>query len=41
MTLNDNPVKEYRSTTWGVTFPVFERTGVNGDDRHPLYAEPE
>ena len=27
------------STTYGVTFPMFEKIDVNGDDRHPLYAE--
>ncbi|WP_432877496.1 glutathione peroxidase [Kribbella sp. CA-245084] len=32
-------IKEYCSTTWGVTFPMFERIKVNGKSRHPLYAE--
>jgi glutathione peroxidase len=32
-------IAEYCSATWGVTFPMFERVAVNGDDRHPLYAE--
>ena len=27
------------STTYGVTFPLAEKVEVNGDDRHPLYAE--
>jgi glutathione peroxidase len=27
------------STTYGVTFPLFEKIDVNGSDRHPLYAE--
>ena len=27
------------STTYGVTFPMFEKVEVNGDNRHPLYAE--
>ena len=26
------------SATYGVTFPMFEKIDVNGDDRHPLYA---
>ena len=26
-------------TTYGVTFPLFEKIDVNGDDRHPLYDE--
>ena len=32
-------IAEYCSSTWGVTFPMFERVAVNGDDRHPLYAQ--
>lgn len=32
-------IKEYCSTTWGVTFPMFEKIKVNGKSRHPLYAE--
>lgn len=32
-------IKEYCSTTWGVTFPMFEKVRVNGTRRHPLYAE--
>jgi glutathione peroxidase len=32
-------IAEYCSATWGVTFPMFERVAVNGEDRHPLYAE--
>jgi glutathione peroxidase len=32
-------IAEYCSATWGVTFPMFERVAVNGDHRHPLYAE--
>ncbi|MFF8845403.1 glutathione peroxidase [Streptomyces sp. NPDC015127] len=27
------------SATYGVTFPMLEKTDVNGEDRHPLYAE--
>ncbi|MGY1455533.1 glutathione peroxidase [Streptomyces sp. SS8] len=27
------------SATYGVTFPMLEKTEVNGDGRHPLYAE--
>ena len=27
------------STTYGVTFPLFEKIEVNGEDRDPLYAE--
>ncbi|PWB98284.1 glutathione peroxidase [Salinibacterium hongtaonis] len=32
-------ISEYCSTTWGVTFPMFEKTKVNGRHKHPLYAE--
>jgi glutathione peroxidase len=32
-------IKEYCSTTWGVTFPMFDRIKVNGKNRHPLYTE--
>jgi glutathione peroxidase len=32
-------IKEYCSTTWGVTFPMFEKVRVNGGKAHPLYAE--
>ena len=27
------------STTYGVTFPMFEKIEVNGPGRHPLYTE--
>jgi glutathione peroxidase len=32
-------IETFCSTTYGVTFPMLEKTDVNGDDRHPLYAE--
>jgi glutathione peroxidase len=32
-------IKEYCSTTWGVTFPMFDRVKLNGRNAHPLYAE--
>jgi glutathione peroxidase len=32
-------IQAFCSTTYGVTFPLFEKIDVNGDDRHPLYAE--
>jgi glutathione peroxidase len=31
-------IAEYCSSTWGVTFPLFEKVDVNGADRHPLFA---
>lgn len=33
----DDAIKEYCSTTWGVTFPMFEKIRVNGKNAHPLY----
>jgi glutathione peroxidase len=32
-------ISEYCSTTWGVTFPMFEKVRVNGRNAHPLYKE--
>ena len=32
-------IVEFCSTTYGVTFPLLEKIEVNGDGRHPLYAE--
>ena len=32
-------IEEFCSTTYGVTFPLFEKLEVNGPGRHPLYAE--
>jgi glutathione peroxidase len=32
-------IAEFCATTYGVTFPMFEKIDVNGEDRHPLYAE--
>jgi glutathione peroxidase len=32
-------IGEFCSTTYGVTFPMFEKIDVNGPDRHPLYDE--
>ena len=32
-------IAEFCSTTYGVSFPLSEKIDVNGDDRHPLYAE--
>lgn len=32
-------IQSFCSTTYGVTFPLLEKTDVNGADRHPLYAE--
>ncbi|WP_304450652.1 glutathione peroxidase [Nocardiopsis sp. YSL2] len=32
-------IATFCSTTYGVTFPLLEKTDVNGEARHPLYAE--
>ncbi|MEU1310533.1 glutathione peroxidase [Streptomyces cinnamoneus] len=32
-------IAAFCSATYGVTFPMTEKTDVNGEDRHPLYAE--
>ncbi|TMR96688.1 glutathione peroxidase [Nonomuraea basaltis] len=32
-------IQEFCSTTYGVDFPLLEKTDVNGPTRHPLYAE--
>jgi glutathione peroxidase len=30
-------IQNFCSTNYGVTFPMFEKTDVNGDGSHPLY----
>lgn len=32
-------IAEFCSATYGVSFPLLEKTDVNGEDRHPLYSE--
>ena len=32
-------IRQFCSTTYGVTFPMFEKIRVNGRSQHPLYAE--
>ena len=32
-------ILSFCSTTYGVTFPLFEKIDVNGDARHPIYEE--
>ena len=36
---SEDAIKEYCSTTWGVTFPMFEKVKVNGGSAHELYKE--
>jgi len=32
-------IQEFCSTTYGVTFPLMEKTKINGKNAHPLYKE--
>jgi glutathione peroxidase len=32
-------IQEFCSVNYGVTFPLYEKIEVNGENRHPLYAE--
>jgi glutathione peroxidase len=32
-------IQTFCSTAYGVTFPLFEKIDVNGENRHPIYAE--
>jgi glutathione peroxidase len=32
-------IKTFCETSYGVTFPMFEKIEVNGDDQHPLYEQ--
>ena len=32
-------IAEFCSATYGVSFPMYEKLDVNGEDRHPLYRE--
>ncbi len=32
-------IAEFCSATYGVTFPMTEKVDVNGDERHPVFAE--
>ena len=35
----EEEIQTFCSMTYGVTFPMFAKVDVNGDDRHPLYRE--
>ena len=35
----DAEIKEFCSSKFGVTFPMFDKLAVNGPERHPLYAQ--
>lgn len=32
-------IQAFCSTTYGVTFPLYEKIDVNGDERHPIYEQ--
>jgi glutathione peroxidase len=32
-------IQTFCSTSYGVTFPMFEKVDVNGSERHPIYSE--
>ena len=34
----EGEIKSFCETSFGVTFPMFAKLDVNGEDRHPLYA---
>lgn len=36
---SNEEIAEFCSATYGVTFPMFSKTDVNGDGRHPLYQQ--
>ncbi|WP_411730872.1 glutathione peroxidase [Paeniglutamicibacter sp.] len=36
---SNEAIAEFCSSTYGVTFPVFDRIRVNGRNEHPLYTE--
>jgi glutathione peroxidase len=36
---SNEAIKQFCSTTYGITFPVFDRVRVNGRHEHPLYTE--
>ena len=36
---SDEEIATFCSTTYGVTFPMTEKVDVNGEGRHPLYAQ--
>ncbi len=36
---DEKAISEYCSTTWGITFPMTEKSKVNGRSRHALYKE--
>ncbi|MGH2794379.1 MAG: glutathione peroxidase [Actinomycetota bacterium] len=37
----EEEIREFCSSVYGVSFPIFRKIDVNGEERHPLYAELE
>lgn len=37
----EQEIREFCSSVYGVSFPIFRKIDVNGEERHPLYAELE
>ena len=35
----EQEIREFCSSVYGVSFPIFRKIDVNGEERHPLYAE--
>jgi len=35
---SNKEIKTFCSTTYGVTFPMFEKVSVKGQERHPIYS---
>lgn len=36
---HEQEIRTFCSTTYGVTFPMFAKVDVNGEDRHPLFQQ--
>ena len=36
--LSETEIKDFCSTNFDVKFPLFSKIGINGENRHPLYA---
>src|SRR5947209_806711 len=36
---SNKEIKEFCSSTYNVTFPIFDKLEVNGPNRHPLYVQ--
>lgn len=36
--LSESEIKDFCASNYDVRFPLFSKIGINGEDRHPLYA---